>query len=104
MADSIEVGEFRAAKSVTTREVKALTARVWADVKEQDAFKAKYPALAASPSPYSFTRKANQFGVAETIAIAVVGGLLQEAAVAVWKEFIWPALKRRFGKDVDEQA
>jgi hypothetical protein len=103
MTDSDGVKEFVAAKSVTTDDVKAFVDQVWAELKKQETFKKDYPKLAAAPSPYSFSRPTNQFGVAETIAIAVVGGLLKDAAVGVWKEFIWPALQRKFGEDVSEK-
>jgi|SRR4051812_47832505 hypothetical protein len=104
MADSDEIIKFRAAKSVTTDEVKALVDQVWAELREQPTFKKQYPDLAKGPSPYAYSRPVNQFGVAEAIAIAVVSGLLKDAVVGIWKEFVWPALKQKFGKDVDEMG
>lgn len=44
-----------------------------------------------------------QIGAETAILIAVVGGVSQEVLKTIWRDVIWPALRRRFGIDVAKQ-
>lgn len=58
-------------------------------------------------APLEAVQHKAKFGVAETILIAVAGGLLKDAATGIWKQFIWPRLEKKFGgnlKQIDDEG
>lgn len=59
------------------------------------------PELIESTSPYE-ARQDAKAGVAETLFIAIVGSAAKEVVSALWKDVIWPALKRKYGTDIEE--
>jgi hypothetical protein len=55
-------------------------------------------------SPYVSERREGQFGIAETIFIAVTSQIAKDVAKTLWDKVIWPRLARRFGAALRQQS
>ena len=92
MAETIV--KLRSSKSVGPDEVNAAIQQIWDELADDPDLR---HLTEGAENPFQARRTQAQIGVAETIAIAAATKLAQDAVSAVWKDYVWPALKRRFG-------
>lgn len=94
---SYDIEKLGAERNVSTEAVEARIAAIW-DALGEDPKAAEL--VAGRDNPFRAERREGQFGFAETIAIAVIGGVGKDIASTLWKEYVWPQLKAHFGADL----
>jgi hypothetical protein len=90
---------LRAEQHVSTEAVDSILDNIWHHLSDDQSVR---ELIGETENPFRAQRRESQFGFAETIAIAVVGGLGKDIASTLWKEYVWPALKAQFGADLKE--
>ena len=96
MADEEDITRFHA-PGITLEAADKVVGKVWAELQKEPSFAKARPELLNKQNPYVLSRPGGQFGVAETIIVAVAGNLLKDSMEGVWKSYVWPALKRELG-------
>jgi hypothetical protein len=104
-----EIGEFSAKPGVNDEDVQKELQTIWDALRTDPDLDDLAKEVGITPdaikgqqlTPYRATRPEAQFGVAETILISVVGGVLTHGAKNGFDKVIWPRLERRFGADLE---
>lgn len=96
------LSQFNADRSIALDVVDQYVAQIWDEIRRNPSVVDPHSSLALMNSPFIVGRPTSQFDVATTILVSVVGGLAKDVLSGLYKVYIWPALKRRFGKDVSE--
>jgi len=92
-----DIERLAAEQHISTEAVNDRLDQIWQDLADDpDALEI----VAGSENPFRAERREGQFGVGETIAIAVVGGIGKDIASSIWKDLVWPALRAYFGADL----
>jgi len=73
---------------------------IWSNISSDPEFQKNYGT--DLENPFSAKRGEAQFDVATTIVIPIAAAVTKDVALAIWKDYVWPALKRRLGRNLTE--
>lgn len=81
-------------------DVSSRLARVWRSLAEDPEIKERLGEVDPDVPPVTVAAPYSGFGVVETILISVAGGLARDVATWIWKEKIWPLLRKELSDEV----
>jgi len=100
---SIATVNIERGSGITFSEVERAIGGAWQEVLD-DPESFGLPTNVAAIGDVEVRQGESQFDVATTIMIAVVGGVAEEVLKTIWRDTVWPALQKRFGKGLKESS
>jgi hypothetical protein len=112
-SERTEIGKFSVTHGVSDEDVQNELQTIWDTLRTDPQLEELAREVGIAPdvikqqqlTPFQATRPEAQFGIAETILISVLGGVLTHVTKSgldlLWQRVIWPRLEKRFGADLE---